>query len=79
MHIVSNKRGAQLAAQCVPFRNHGNTFKGDWSEDSRCYKVWSYDVVIAEYRMNHWKTNDDKYSPTTSRHQNLLRQELEKK
>ena len=42
------------------------------------YKVLSYAELIAYYRPEHgWSVNEEKYSPTTSRHQSQVRRAVQ--
>ena len=52
---------------------NGNSMSGYIFEND--YLVFSYNTIIARHRMNSWtySINPEKYSVTTSRHQNLVR------
>lgn len=48
-----------------------------WLDDyGSVYVVWSYDTVIAYAIPGHARVPDKKYSPTTSRQQNICRKYL---
>lgn len=61
-----------------PFKTHGvnngmPSFQGHWydfSDDTRLYIVWTYQVPLYIYdpQNNKWYGNEAKYSPTSSRH-----------
>jgi len=58
----------------------GNTMRGYWHESlegRQCYYVYSYTTLIAEqegdYDSQHRWISPEKYSVTTSRHQNIVR------
>lgn len=53
----------------TPFK--GNSMWGDWHEGK--FIVFSYRTAIGYSTLTGFAISDDKYSTTTSRHQNLLR------
>ena len=53
----------------VPFR--GNSMSGNWYNGR--FIVWSYQTAIGYSDVTGFGISEDKYSVTTSRHQNLLR------
>lgn len=59
-----------LLARREPFQ--GNSMRAEWI--GRTYTVWSYRTVIAEAEQDGGVThNEQRYSVTTSHHQNLCR------
>ncbi len=54
----------------TPFK--GNSMQGFWSEMGR-FMVYSYNTLIGYSTLSGFTIFEDKYSATTSRHQNLLR------
>jgi hypothetical protein len=74
---VKNKDAIHIkAAARVPFKN-GNLFGVD---KGHCYVVYSYGehypLAVFSNAAREWYINEDKYSPTTTRHQSLARQFL---
>jgi hypothetical protein len=74
---MKNKDAIRIhAAARIPFKN-GNLFG---EEIGNIYAVFSYGYhfPLAVYANNRrvWYTNEDKWSPTTTRHQSLVRQFL---
>ena len=65
-----------LLANCLDFK--GNTMQAKWDYDTDYYYVYSYRTCIAYYELNtyEWFVKDEKYSTTTSRHQNYCRARL---
>jgi hypothetical protein len=53
----------------TPFK--GNSMSGDWHNGR--FIVWSYRTPIGYSSLTGFAIEDQKYSVTTSRHQNLLR------
>lgn len=77
------RKGVQMAQanykQCVQaMRNRqafkGNTLSGAW--DGKTYKVWSYSTLMLETDETGTPVwfNGNRYSVTTSKHQNYIRQ-----
>ena len=54
----------------TPF--NGNSMRGDWDAMGR-FMVYSYSTLIGYSTLSGFAIVEDKYSVTTSRHQNLLR------
>jgi hypothetical protein len=54
----------------TPFK--GNSMRGDWDAMGR-FMVYSYSTLIGYSTLSGFAIVEDKYSNTTSRHQNLLR------
>lgn len=72
MANVNYKQVEQLLAQRAPFK-HGYSMRAERSGDF--YQVYSYQTLIAECDTlnNKWWLNENKYSVTTSKQQNILR------
>lgn len=63
-------------ARCEDF-NAGNLW-GRWGSDNAQYVVYSYRQWIAIYdkESNSWQVNTEKYSVTTSKHQNYCKRAI---
>ncbi len=55
----------------TPFE--GNSMRGYWDAMSQRFLVFSYRTLIGYSTLSGFAIVEDKYSVTTSRHQNLLR------
>jgi hypothetical protein len=74
---MKNKDAIRIkAAARIPFKN-GNLFGVD---KGHCYAVYSYGehfpLAVFSNAVRKWYINEDRYSPTTTRHQSLARQYL---
>jgi hypothetical protein len=72
---VTNREAVPFIRNRKEFHNNGRTFWGRYEDNE--YRVYSYRTAIAVYREGEgWVLNSTKYSHTTTRHQNLVRQAI---
>ncbi len=64
-------------ATLTPF--NGYSMRGYWDDSRHRFLVFSYNTVIGYSTLSGFGISDEKYSNTTSRHQNLLRKVWESK
>ncbi len=70
MARIHNYQASQFIENRQGFQ--GSNFRGVWMGDT--YQVFSYMTCIGEWTNGVWFLVDGSYSPTTSKHQNYLRQ-----
>ena len=85
METITNKQMCEYTTYHIPFRNSTGTVFAEEPPNSfegqDLYVVYSYGehfpIYVYDYQSEMWFGNDDKYSPTTSRHQTMAEPEVD--
>jgi hypothetical protein len=74
---MTKRINARLAMQEIVYKRNFNAgnFWGRWTDDDTQYQVYSYRQLIGTFHLadETWILDKDKYSMTTSKHQNYLK------
>ena len=79
METITLDEAEEYTTYRIPFKNRNETLFANEVDDF--YVVYSYGehfpIYVYDHQCEMWFGNDDKYSPTTSKHQTMARPEVD--